>query len=632
MRPAAAAASARPVAPAADHPRNGCPLVDPAALERFLDERLGAPIGEGLVPGAVFVAVQNGRQVLARGYGLGNVATGTPVSPTRTVFYAGSISKLITATAVVQLADRGLVDLDTDINRYLTKVQLDSVHYEPVTLRHLLTHTAGIDRRDIGMATRSRAGVMPLSEYLQSTPLPRVDPPGTAFRYSNRGIALAGLVVEEVSGQPFAAYVREHIFLPLGMTASTMDAHIPDADEAPGYTPLRGRAGWRERPPLWFHNAPAIGLRTTAADLGRFILAHLNGGVLDGQRILSDSATAMMWARQFSPDPRLAGSGLGFRYANRMGLRIVGHRGLVNDHASILDIVPGANAGYFVACNASDCARLEPMVDELLDRFFCGEEPGRDERPLTTPVRSASELAGTYRPKRHAVRNVERARALFDEFEMAASGDTLVVGLNIGQWRPQSFVPVASDEYAAVRGDARMLLIERPDGRRAVFFDGRGLPHEELVKLHPLETRAFFTHMSLWSAAGLASAVVLLPVMLIVRRRRGSPDARGAGRAAALAGVLASGVMLAFLLGMQRVLGGSIDSEFVFGVPPTVRLLLLLPVVGAVLSLPLPPLAVMLWRKRCWTVFERVYYSLMIVGLAGLFLLLDYWNLLGIAP
>jgi hypothetical protein len=313
-------------------------------------------------------------------------------------------------------------------------------------------------------------------------------------------------------------------------------------------------------------------------------------------------------------------------------MRVVGHRGLVNDHASIVDIIPGANAGYFVACNASDCARLEPTVDELLDRFFCGAPPARERRALATPVLTASALAGTYRPKRHASRNVEKGRAMFDEYELEARGDTLVVGLNIGPWRPQSFVPVGSDEFASVKGDARLLLLERPGGRRAVYFDGRSLPQEEMRKLHPLETRAFFLRMSIWSSAGLASAVVLLPVLLFVRRRRGAAGGRGAGLAAAITGMLASGVMLLFLLGMQRVLGGSIDSEFVFGLPRSVQWLLVLPLVGAALSLPLPPLAVALWRNRCWTVAERVYYSLMVIGLASLFLLLHYWNLLTVSP
>jgi CubicO group peptidase (beta-lactamase class C family) len=116
--------------------------VDSTALERFLDDRLGPKLREGLAPGAVFMLVQDGRVILSKGFGVANIATREPVIPERTMFFAGSISKLITATAVTQLADRGLVDLDADVNGYLTSFAIDARYEEPVTLRHLLTHTS----------------------------------------------------------------------------------------------------------------------------------------------------------------------------------------------------------------------------------------------------------------------------------------------------------------------------------------------------------------------------------------------------------------------------------------------------------------------------------------------------------
>jgi hypothetical protein len=381
---------------------------------------------------------------------------------------------------------------------------------------------------------------------------------------------------------------------------------------------------------MYFHNAPAIGLRTTAHDMARFLLAHLNGGTLGGQRLLSDSAAAAMQQPQFTPDARLPGSGLGFRYATRMGLLAVGHRGLVNEHASIVDLIPAANAAYFVACNSADCARLEPLIDELLERFFCGRQPRPGIQTTFRSALTASELQGTYRPRRHAKRNVEKARGLFDEFELNARGETLIVALNVGPRRDHRLVPVGPDEFANVDTDGRMLLLPATAGRRAMFFDGRGLPQEELVRLRPYETRAFFRRMLLVGTAGLAAALAVLPIMLIVRRRRSSPGARGVGLAAALCGAVTCALLLVFLQGLQRVLGGAIDSEFVFGMPAGVRALLRLPVIAAVMALPLPALAVALWRRDLWTFAERLFYSLMVLGVAALLLLLRYWHLLSL--
>ena len=593
-----------------------------------MDRRIGEGLDDRLFPGAVFVLVQDGRIVLSKGYGVANVATGAPVDPDSTRFSGGSLAKLITATAVVQLADRGLVNLDADVNQYLKNVRVDSNFAAPVTLRHLLTHTGGFDRRDIGMGSPSPTTVLSLEQYLERDLTPRVEPPGTAFRYSNLGIALAGLVVQDVTGIPFGTYVKDSIFSPLRMHNSTMDVPESDPNLSPGYIPLRRRAGWRPARHIYSHNAPAIGLRTTGHDMARFAMAHLNGGELDGRRILSDSAAAMMQEMHFAPDPRLDGSGLGFRVSQRLGLRMVGHRGLVNQHASIIDLVPAAKAGFFVACNSSDCARMEPMIDDLLDKFMCGRRPDSVAGQLSREAVPASQLAGVYRPKRQARRSVEKARALFDEVLLSSRGDTLLIGDELRPRNLQRMVPIGPDEYELVDGGARLILKSGPDEPR-LFFAGLGFPQEELVKLSYVETRSFFMRMSLASTAGLASAVVLFPVTLAARRWRGSPGGRGAGLVAAAAGTLMAALLLAFLLGMQRVLGGTVETEFLFGVPSAVRALLWLPAAAILLWLPLPAVAVRLWQQRLWTLPERLYFVCMLSGCAALFVLLYYWNMIG---
>ena len=181
-----------------------------------------AGVGDIIIAcGAVFLLVKDGRVFFARGYGYSDLMKRTAVDPAKTVFRVGSVSKLFTATAVLQLAERGEVDLHTDVNRYLKTFQLEENFPAPVTLANLLTHTGGFDDRAIGIAARNAQDQAPLGEYLARSMPPRVRPPGEMYNYSSHGIALAGYIVETVSGQPFGEYVEKNILEPLEMRQSS---------------------------------------------------------------------------------------------------------------------------------------------------------------------------------------------------------------------------------------------------------------------------------------------------------------------------------------------------------------------------------------------------------------------------
>ena len=156
--------------------------------------------------------------LFTRGYGKADVKNDEPVVADETLFRIASTSKLFTATAVMQLVEQGKVDLDTDVNDYLKDVKVpDTYPGRPVTLRGLLTHTAGFEEHFTGSEARTAAEVVPLGKYLAEDMPARVRPPGEITSYSNYGMALAGHVVEEVSGESFDRYVKENIFNPLGM-------------------------------------------------------------------------------------------------------------------------------------------------------------------------------------------------------------------------------------------------------------------------------------------------------------------------------------------------------------------------------------------------------------------------------
>src|SRR5688572_19388316 len=172
--------------------------VDSVRLVAFVDSFMTARMASDRIPGAGFVFVQNGRVLMIRGYGLADVAQRRRVVPDSTIWRVGSISKVFTATAAMQLVDRGVVDLDAPIDTYVRRVAIPRTYPAPVTLRQLLDHTAGFDEIRPGTQSETRDGLLPLDRFLKDR-LVRVRPPGRTTAYSTYGITLAGEMIEEVS-------------------------------------------------------------------------------------------------------------------------------------------------------------------------------------------------------------------------------------------------------------------------------------------------------------------------------------------------------------------------------------------------------------------------------------------------
>jgi CubicO group peptidase (beta-lactamase class C family) len=222
-------------------------------------------------PGAVVVVVKRDAEVFARGYGFADISARRPFTADATLVRPGSISKLFTGIAVMQLVDAGKLDLDRDVNGYIDFVISTPEGGVPVTLRRLLTHRAGFEEHIKGLFSNNR-DPEPLGRWLAEGLPQRLFPKGDVEAYSNYGFALAGYIVERLSGEPFADYMQRHILDPLGMRHSTFRQPLPD-----DLAPLIAK-GYRrsDAPPLKFFEtivAPAGGLSATGTDMGRFIRA-----------------------------------------------------------------------------------------------------------------------------------------------------------------------------------------------------------------------------------------------------------------------------------------------------------------------------------------------------------------------
>jgi CubicO group peptidase (beta-lactamase class C family) len=333
--------------------------IEPRALEALLDSVIPRGMTAEHIPGAVFTLVQDGRVVFAKGYGFADMNAKRPVSPDSTIFRIGSITKLFTATAVVQLADRGRLQLGRDVNDYLKRLQVPKTYAEPVTATHLLSHTPGFDELPGVRQARSADALVPLHEFLRDK-LVRVRPPGRVTAYSSFGMALAGLLVEEVSGLSYEDYLRQNVWKPLGMHGTYI---------TPGGTPVGydyADEAVTRAPYEWYHTFPASSINSSATDMARFMIAHLEGG----GPILSQRATREMHRRHATMHPRMPGWALGFQENDLNGERIVEHGGDIAGFSSLLVLLPDRRTGFFVAHHREGSNLRFTVERAVLDRFF----------------------------------------------------------------------------------------------------------------------------------------------------------------------------------------------------------------------------------------------------------------------
>jgi CubicO group peptidase (beta-lactamase class C family) len=325
--------------------------LDAARIARDVDPIFADAMAKGEIPGAVFLLVQGNDVLLRKAYGYADPAKKIPMDADRTAIHICSVSKIFTATAAMQLVENGQLDLDTDVNRYLKAFQVRNPFETPLTLRHLLTHTSGLDDMLLGKLAPTPAQLEPLGEHLARHMPPVIDRPGTVSRYSNYGVALAGYLVEVASGMPFDRYVQQRIFEPLGMkTASFVQPSPLAADLAIGHGSRSGKANPQR--PLLINDAPAGSVTTRVDDMARFMIAFLNEGKLDGQVVLEPGSVAAMTSPQHQADPRLPFShGFGWQIDSKAGRTFVSHDGGGGGHVTRLVLVPELRAGFLVYYN-----------------------------------------------------------------------------------------------------------------------------------------------------------------------------------------------------------------------------------------------------------------------------------------
>lgn len=319
-------------------------LEDTDQLTAFMDGMMDVQMRSLQIPGAVISIVKDGKILLSKGYGHSNIEENKPVDPETSLFRIASTTKLFTWTAVMQLVEAGKLDLDTDVNTYLKTVKIPRTYEVPITLRHLMTHTAGFEEGGVGYQITTDPGKLPVSitETMAKHMPARVKPPGEMLSYSNYGASLAGLIVEEVSGVAYNDYIQKNIFDPLGMNYATVEEPVPASLEpyaALGYARANGEFVTK-RPTYEGGFRPAGSASVSANDMAHFMIAHLQDGRYEDKQILKPETAKLMHSPAFQFDERLPAMDLGFYELNMNGLRVISHGGADELFNTALYLVP----------------------------------------------------------------------------------------------------------------------------------------------------------------------------------------------------------------------------------------------------------------------------------------------------
>jgi CubicO group peptidase (beta-lactamase class C family) len=329
--------------------------------ESDLETTLKEILSRQPVVGIAIGVVRNGAPLVFRSHGLADIASRKPVAED-TVFRIASITKTFTAVAIMQLYERGLVDLDVDANEYLRAYRLVAAEpaFRPATLRHLLTHTAGLPevahvggivRPDFGESFAAGRPMPALAEFYGGALGVGADP-GRRFVYNNHGPATLGQIVEDVTGSTLDRYFHDHIFAPLGMTSSSLlRTGAVEARLASGYEIHSRRLKHVEDREMV--TAGAASIYSTPADMARYVAALLGSGSNEHGSILQPETVETMFGPHWQPDPRIAGMGLGFFRAQLDGHRVVRHQGTHPGFHSEMALAPDDGVGVIAFTNGA---------------------------------------------------------------------------------------------------------------------------------------------------------------------------------------------------------------------------------------------------------------------------------------
>ncbi len=620
------------------NPILAAPSENPKELEAFMDGLIYSQMKEQDIVGVTLAVVQDGKIILLKGYGFADLENQIPVDPSKTLFRTGSTSKLFTWTAVMQLVEAGMLDLDADVTEYLDFNLPDrligkNTAPEPITLKHLLTHTSGFEDLGSGLFVLSAEDLLSLEHYLKNNIPARIFPPGTVMAYSNYGTALAGYIVERLSGLSFAEYIEQNIFYPLGMLNSTFRQPLPEniaANMAKAYKFVDGQ--YHQGSFEYISALPAGSMSSTAEDMSKFMIAHLQNGHLGENRILQESTTVQMHSHFFSHHPAQDGMAYGFIEQKINGYRLITHGGNTFLFASGCWLLPEEQLGIFVSYNGGTGLEREMLIKAFMDYYY----PAIMQKDLLPPPGSFERTAlftGEYLPNRANFSTVEKLFSLMSAKQVKVTDEGYLLVNLLGF--PQQYVETEPGVYINRYSDRadmvnKLVFISNDDGEIMMCAEG---PTLTMTKVSWYGSSSFAglllgsIFLLLFSAA---AGWIYASLGKLWHHKRG--HAPLSALIARLSVILCG---LLFFILFAGIIGMISDIDPAFNVPriffesdEALKSLLVIPYLIALSTIAIVGFAVLAWLKKYWNVWARIHYTLIALCCLGLIWFMIYYNLL----
>jgi hypothetical protein len=499
-----------------------------------------------------------------------------------------------------------------------------------VTTGRLLTHTAGFDFVSTGVSAPTLAEQQRLGVYLKRTMPKRLMSPGITYSYNNHGMSLAGYLVEEISGEPFAQYVDENILEPLDMSHSSFVLR-PDLVTHMA-TEYYYRGGTYEPVAFDYLNMlPAGGLNTTGIDMAHFMIAHLQNGQYLYRRILNANTAEEMHRQHFTAHPKLPGMAYGFHEYFQNGLRALEHGGTWAGSASELMLFPDLNMGFFMSYTRNDEELRDRFTKEFIDTFLPSPQTTLTSMPLEPSGADNANFVGSYRSAIFIRTDFFKLGALLYEYQITAEPDgTLLLHYPLSK-APTHWVEIEPLLFQRITPTEDMesnLAAFQVDKAGSVkyLFVGTGTT---LMKLDWFETTAVQKIFTLGLLLTFFSGCLVPLISSILRRflRKSEVSSRAVCWSHWVSGIYSALVCL-LLIGLAAALMTVDPNAFNFGIPASIKILLSIPWIVLLMTPVLLLFMRMIWKRSETSLARRIHYS--IVTFAALLLIpfLLYWNLL----
>ncbi len=592
----------------------------------FMDGVVETHLRDKHIVGATVCVVKDGKIILAKGYGFSDIKKQTPVNPNETLFRIGSISKLFTWTSVMQLVQQGKLDLNTDINKYLRDFQLPATYPEPITLKHLMTHSPGFEDLVIGLFAKDSSKVKRLGEILSKEIPGRVRPAGETASYSNHGTGMAAYIVEQVSGMNWLDYVEKNITTPLAMTSTSFRQPLPlrlKSSLSKGYVFAGGE--FIEKSFEFVPLAPVGAASTTALDMANFMMAHLQLGTFQGVAILDSATSKLMQSPAFQHAPHVNPMRYGFMDMSQNGEEVIGHGGDTFWFHSNMALLPKHNVGLFISFNTDKgSGTYMEVLEAFMDRYFPEKNPLQPV--IKVKAKYLQKFAGEYCANRYAYRDFTKVISWFGRAQISVVDSTklkTVMGEQVNYW-----VPIDSLTFRKEHASDVIEFKKGKDGNIQRLFIG-GLPIFALDK------------MSGWNLASIHNLILTVSIIFILLTliggpmkffiRKGYKRELNAARKVPLSARLTSwcAAFSFFMFFILLAMGMGDQYEIVYGVPTLVKVALAFPLIATFFTVFVWYFVIMIWINKSGDVMDRLSYSSFGIVCVLFIWQLNYWNLLG---